>query len=87
VTALYVVPEARQSGLGGALLEEAIGECTRHRLDCAVLWSIPQSRTLYRRYGFATDREILVLRSPGAPDDEDDLPLGPGPQEELQGST
>jgi GNAT superfamily N-acetyltransferase len=67
VTALYVVPEARHAGLGGALLEEVIGECTRRRLDCAVLWSTPQSRTLYRRHAFATDDELLVLRGTNAP--------------------
>ena len=42
VTAFYVVAEARQTGLGGALLEEAIAECTRRGLDCAVLWSTPR---------------------------------------------
>jgi GNAT superfamily N-acetyltransferase len=67
VTALYVVPDARQAGLGGALLDEAVGECRRRGLDCAVLWSTPESRSLYRRRGFATDAELLVLRGVAAP--------------------
>ena len=71
VTALYIVPEERHTGLGGALLEEAVGECTRRRLDCAVLWSTPQSRRLYQQHGFATDGEILVLRGVNAADDAD----------------
>ena len=48
----------------------------------------PESRTLYRRHGFATDREILVLRSPRTRRTTRMIFLSdPGRREDLQGST
>jgi GNAT superfamily N-acetyltransferase len=62
VSNLYVVPQERGAGLGGALLEESVAECRRRELDCAILWSTPQSRSLHQRHGFAPDGNVLVLR-------------------------
>ena len=65
VTMLYVEPGHRRDGLGGALLDAAVGECRSRALDCALLWSTPASLALYCRHGFAPDDEVLVLRSSG----------------------
>lgn len=62
VTSLYVEPDARRRGTGGELLAPAVAECRRRGLDCALLWSTPESRELYREQGFATDAEVLVLQ-------------------------
>jgi GNAT superfamily N-acetyltransferase len=64
VTNLYVVPQARRAGLGGALLEEALNECRRRRLHAVLLWPTPESQSLYRRHGFAPRGDVFVLENP-----------------------
>lgn len=77
VTTLYVAPDARQAGIGDGLLEEAVGECRRRGLDCAVLWSTPESRGLYQRHGFASDADVLVLGGVAEPDPPASSPEDP----------
>ena len=67
VTALYVEPDKRRIGTGCELLAKAIAECRRRGVDCALLWSTPESRDVYLEHGFATDVEVLVLRDVAGP--------------------
>jgi ribosomal protein S18 acetylase RimI-like enzyme len=62
VTSLYVRPEWRAAGLGSALLQAALEECTRREVDAVFLWPTPRSRSLYERYGFRAREEVMVRR-------------------------
>jgi GNAT superfamily N-acetyltransferase len=61
VTNLYVVPELRGSGAGGALLDAAIAHCADRGVDTVLLWPTPKSRSLYIRHGFVETDDILGL--------------------------
>ena len=61
---LYVRPAARGSGTGGRLLEQAIAWCRDAGVDAVILWSTPESRTLYARHGFVNGAELLERRAP-----------------------
>lgn len=55
---LYVRPDAR-GGTGTKLLEAALACACEERVDRIVLWPTALSRSLYRRYGFAADGDVL----------------------------
>ena len=61
VTNLYVIPEARGEGIGRALLSAALTWCRRNEIHSAFLWTTPESRALYRQYGFLPSQELLQL--------------------------
>jgi GNAT superfamily N-acetyltransferase len=66
VSNLYVQPERRGRGTGGALLAAAMQESDARRCDAVILWPTPESRSLYERYGFAV-RDDLMERRRGKP--------------------
>ncbi len=61
VTNLYVIPEARGEGIGGALLSAALTWCRGAGVHSAFLWTRPESRVFYQRYGFLPSQELLAL--------------------------
>jgi hypothetical protein len=62
VSNLYVRPEHRGRGTGGALLAAAMQECDDRRLDAVILWPTPESRSLYERHGFAVRDDLMERR-------------------------
>ena len=62
VSNLYVQPERRGRGTGGALLAAAMQECDARRLDAVILWPTPESRSLYERHGFAVMNDLMQRR-------------------------
>jgi len=62
VSNLYVRPERRGQGTGGALLAAAMDECEARRLDAIILWPTPASRSLYTRHGFAVRDDLMERR-------------------------
>ena len=67
ITSLYVEPDFRGSGVGGALLDAAIAHCRQTDVDSLVLWPQARSRALYEERGFLARAEIvaLTIRRPG----------------------
>ncbi len=62
VSNLYVRPERRGHGTGGALLAAAIQESEARRLDAVILWPTPESRSLYERHGFTVRDDLMERR-------------------------
>jgi GNAT superfamily N-acetyltransferase len=62
ITNLYVRAEARETGLGTALLAAALAECEAGRVDAVLLWPTARSRSLYQRQGFAAAGDLLERR-------------------------
>lgn len=62
VSNLYVRPEHRGRGTGGALLAAAMQECDARRVDAVILWPTPESRSLYERHGFAVRDDLMERR-------------------------
>jgi GNAT superfamily N-acetyltransferase len=67
VTNFYVIPEMRSQGFGKRLLEKALLWCRAQGTDAIILWATPESRTLYRRCGFAEPADIFELRHSSKP--------------------
>ena len=63
VSSVYVIPEYRNAGVGGALLDTCLAECDRAGVDAVFLWSTPGSRRLYQRKGFAVRDDLLDRRA------------------------
>ena len=61
VSNLYVRPSAR-GGTGTRLLEGALDWCRASQIDRVVLWPTKRSITLYMRYGFAQDADVMELK-------------------------
>jgi len=59
VTNLYVRETAR-GGVGGRLLAAALEECAAAGVHAAFLWPTERSRSLYRRFGFSGEGEVMV---------------------------
>jgi GNAT superfamily N-acetyltransferase len=62
LTNFYVIPKMRGHGLGKRLLNKALSWCRAQGTDAIILWATPESRSLYRRCGFAEPADILELR-------------------------
>ena len=62
VTNFYVIPEMRSQGFGKRLLDKALSWCRAQETDAVILWATRESRSLYRRCGFAEPAEILEQR-------------------------
>ena len=62
VTNFYVIPEMRSQGFGKRLLDKALSWCRAQETDAIILWATPESRSLYRRCGFAEPADILEQR-------------------------
>lgn len=52
VTNMFVEPDRRSSGVGGALLEVALAFARERDVDGVVLWPSERSRPFYERAGF-----------------------------------
>ena len=61
VSNLYVRDDHRNLGVGSALLQAALDECTRRDVDAVFLWPTARSRPLYERFGFTHDGAVLPL--------------------------
>jgi GNAT superfamily N-acetyltransferase len=59
VTNLYVRETAR-GGVGSRLLAAALEECAAAGVHAAFLWPTEGSRSLYRRFGFTGEGEVMV---------------------------
>ena len=65
VTNMYVVPELRNGGIGGRLLDAAVAYARERRASAAILWSSARSISLYRRAGFGHEDAPLLLSLEG----------------------
>ena len=61
ISNLYVTPAAR-GGIGARLLQAALDRAAAEGVDRVILWPTPRSRTLYERFGFTTDGEVMERR-------------------------
>lgn len=61
VTNMYVQPDHRGRGLGTALLGVAMTWAREQGVDSAILWPTDESRSLYRRAGFAPSDAVFEL--------------------------
>ncbi|MFL5385670.1 MAG: GNAT family N-acetyltransferase [Longimicrobiaceae bacterium] len=59
VTNLYVRETAR-GGVGSRLLAAALEECAAAGVHAAFLWPTEGSRSLYRRFGFTGEGEVMA---------------------------
>lgn len=57
---LYVQPSER-GGVGTQLLDAALAWARDNGVDRVVLWPTSRSESLYRRYGFKRDGDVLEL--------------------------
>jgi GNAT superfamily N-acetyltransferase len=62
LTNFYVVPELRGRGVGRKLLNKALSWCRTQRADAIILWTTPESKSLYCRCGLVEPDNILELR-------------------------
>lgn len=63
---LYVTPSAR-GGTGTRLLEAALEAAASSGVDRVVLWPSEGSRSLYLRYNFTPNGDVLELTCPAVP--------------------
>jgi len=59
VQSVYVVPELRNRGLGGALIARVLTEARDRRLERVTVHSADRAVPLYLRSGFADGRNWL----------------------------
>ncbi|MBO0695640.1 MAG: GNAT family N-acetyltransferase [Verrucomicrobia bacterium] len=67
LTNFYVIPDMRSQGFGKRLLGEALSWSRAQGIDAIILWATPESRSLYRRCGFAEPADIFELRDAARP--------------------
>jgi GNAT superfamily N-acetyltransferase len=58
ISNLYVSPEAR-GGTGTQLLEAALAWADAQKVDRVILWPTERSRSLYERFGFRGDGNVM----------------------------
>lgn len=61
VAAVYVVPEARDKGIGARLLRRVIDWAEVEGLEFLLLWPTERSVPLYERAGFVRGSDVLEL--------------------------
>ncbi|HEV8447975.1 MAG TPA: GNAT family N-acetyltransferase [Gemmatimonadaceae bacterium] len=61
ISNFFIVPEARNSGLGTRILSAAVAHCKAHGVDTVFLWPSERSVPLYSRTGFEVASDLLVL--------------------------
>jgi len=66
ITNLYVRETAR-GGVGGRLLAAALEDCAAAGVHAAFLWPTERSRSLYRRFGFTGEGEVMVWTAGPSP--------------------
>jgi GNAT superfamily N-acetyltransferase len=57
----FVIPRERNSGAGTRLLDAAVGHCRSVGVDTVFLWPTERSVALYRRTGFESPNDLLVM--------------------------
>jgi GNAT superfamily N-acetyltransferase len=62
ISNVYVTPAAR-GGVGSRLLETAIAWASANHVDRIVLWPTSRSRSMYLRYGFTPNGDVLERTS------------------------
>jgi GNAT superfamily N-acetyltransferase len=68
LTNVYVIPEHRDAGLGGQLLDRVTAWCRDEGFSLVIVWPTERSRPFYRRGGFDRPEEPLVRElGPDAP--------------------
>jgi GNAT superfamily N-acetyltransferase len=70
LTNFYVVPRARGSGVGTALMTAALDWCQAQGMHAVILWPTTRTRPLYERHGFTRpvalmERVIVHGHDPG----------------------
>lgn len=61
VTAVYTVPEYRNRGIGGALMEWTKAWCRAQGLEALIVWPSERSVPFYGRAGFDGENDLLEL--------------------------
>jgi GNAT superfamily N-acetyltransferase len=59
ITNVFVDAALRANGIGQRLMDAALAYCREQRVDSAILWPTPRSRTLYARNGFEVRDDLL----------------------------
>jgi GNAT superfamily N-acetyltransferase len=62
LTGFYVREQARNRGVGTALLDAALAACVARGIDTVFLWPTVRSRGVYLRHGFVEQSGILARR-------------------------
>jgi GNAT superfamily N-acetyltransferase len=62
VSNFYVREDMRASGIGSRLLQAALDWARGREVDSVILWPTPRSRTLYQRFGFAAQTQLMELQ-------------------------
>ena len=62
VTSIYVAPPHRKAGIACGLLAACLRQCEESGVDAVFLWSTPDSRRLYQRFGFTVRDDLLERR-------------------------
>jgi GNAT superfamily N-acetyltransferase len=58
---VQTVPEHRNRGIGGALMERVINWCRRRGLEELVVWPSERSVPFYERSGFKGENDVMEL--------------------------
>ena len=58
ISNVYVIPSSR-GGVGARLLQSALDWASANHVDRIVLWPTTRSRSLYLRYGFTPNGDVL----------------------------
>lgn len=61
LTNVYVIPEARNNGLGARLIAAVTAWAVEARLELLIVWPSERSRPFYNRAGFRRIDDPLVL--------------------------
>lgn len=61
LTNSYVYPDARNSGVGGALLDSVVDRARSAGLELLVVWPSERAYPFYERGGFQSQRDPLML--------------------------
>jgi GNAT superfamily N-acetyltransferase len=61
LTTFFVIPEARERGVGTRLLDALLAEARRQGLRRVQVWPSERSASLYRRFGWTESPDALEL--------------------------
>jgi GNAT superfamily N-acetyltransferase len=61
LTNVYVVPEARNTGLGAQMLDRITAWCRQEGFSEVIVWPTERSRSFYMRGGFTRPDQPLVI--------------------------
>jgi GNAT superfamily N-acetyltransferase len=61
ISNFFILPAERNGGVGTKMLNAAVAHCRARCVDAVFLWPTERSTPLYRRTGFKTPDDLLVL--------------------------